>query len=72
MTTAAEEYAHFISVGTAQEPTSYDIITTTTGARTGCEAFPVSTAGVKRVSPWIRRNTTEQALAAVERTVSYG
>jgi transposase len=53
------------------KPTPTPIITTANVARTACEAFPVTTAGMKRAIAWIRRNTTEPILAAVAGTASY-
>ncbi|GFZ98462.1 IS110 family transposase [Nesterenkonia alkaliphila] len=51
---------------------TYAIINTTTGAHAGCEAFPVTSAGMSRAIAWIRRNTGGAILAAVEGTSSYG
>ena len=72
MTIVAEKYAHVIGVDTHSRTHTYAIITTATGARTGCEVFPVTAAGTRRAIAWIRRNTTGPILAAVEGTASYG
>jgi transposase len=72
MSIVAEKYAHVIGVDTHARTHTYAIINTTTGARSGCEAFPVTTAGIKRAIAWIGRNTTGQILVAVEGTASYG
>ncbi|MFC8304949.1 transposase [Specibacter sp. NPDC057265] len=45
---------------------------TTTTARAGCEAFPVTKPGMQRALAWIRRHTTGEILAAIEGTNSYG
>jgi hypothetical protein len=72
MTIVAEEYAHVIGVDTHARTHTYAIINTTTGARSGCEAFPVTAAGMKRAIAWISRNTTGQILVAVEGAASHG
>jgi transposase len=72
MSIVAEKYAYVIGVDTHARTHTYAIINTTTGARFGCEAFPVTTAGMKRAMAWIGRNTTGPVLAAVEGTASYG
>ena len=72
MTIVAEKYAYVIGVDTHARTHTYAIINTTTGARAGCEAFPVTAAGMKRAFAWIGRNTTGPILVAVEGTSSYG
>lgn len=72
MTIVAEKYAHVIGVDTHARTHTYAIINTTTGARTGCQVFPVTTSGMNRAIAWIRRNTTAPILAAIEGTSSYG
>lgn len=72
MTIVAEKYAYVIGVDTHARTHTYAIINTTTGARQGCAAFPVTDAGMKRAFAWIGRNTTGAILAAVEGTSSYG
>lgn len=72
MTNVAEKYDYVIGVDTHARTHTYAIINTRTGARTGCEAFPVSGPGMGRAIAWIRRNTTNEIIAAVEGTKSYG
>ena len=72
MTIVAEKYAYVIGVDTHARTHTYAITATATGACTGCEAFPVTGAGIKRAIAWIHRNTTGPVLAAVEGTRSYG
>ena len=72
MTIVAEEYVYVIGVDTHARTHTYAIVSTTTGARTCCEAFPVTTAGLKRAIACIRRNTSGKFLASVEGTSSYG
>ena len=72
MTIVSEKYAHVIGVDTHARTHTYAIVSTTTGARAGSEAFPVTSAGMKRAIAWIRRGTSGQVLASVEGTSSYG
>lgn len=72
MTIVAEKYAFVIGVDTHARTHTYAIINTTTGIRAGCEAFPVTAAGLNRAIAWIGRNTTGPILVAVEGTASYG
>ena len=72
MTIVAERYAYVIGIDTHARTHTYAIVATATGARSACQAFPVTGAGLKRAIAWIRRNTTEPILAAVEGTASYG
>lgn len=58
MTIVADRYAYVIGVHTHARTHTYAIINTTTGARQGCAAFPVTDAGMKRAFAWIGRNTT--------------
>jgi len=64
MSIVAEKYAYVIGVDTHARTHTYAIINTTTGARACCEAFPVTTAGMKRAMAWIGRNTTGPVLMA--------
>lgn len=48
MSIVAEKHAYVIGVDTLAWTRTYAIINTTTGARACCEAFPVTTAGMKR------------------------
>lgn len=72
MTIVAEKYEYVIGIDTHSRTHTYEIIDTTTGARAGCEAFPVTKPGMNRAFAWIRRNTTGEILAAIEGTNSYG
>lgn len=72
MTIVAEKYAFVIGVDTHARTHTYAIINTATGIRAGCEAFPVTAAGLSRAIAWIGRNTTGPILVAVEGTASYG
>ena len=72
MTIVAEKYDYVIGIDTHSRTHTYAIINTTTGARAGCEAFPVTKPGMNRAIAWIRRNTTGEILAAIEGTNSYG
>ncbi|AIY02234.1 transposase of ISAar41, IS110 family [Arthrobacter sp. PAMC 25486] len=72
MTIVAEKYAYVIGVDTHAKTHTYAITATTTGTCLGCEAFPVTAAGIKRAIGWIHRNTSGEILAAVEGTCSYG
>jgi len=72
MITVSEKYAHVIGVDTHARTHTYTIVSTTTGARAGCEAFPVTSAGMKSAIAWIRLCTSGQVLASVEGTPSYG
>lgn len=72
MTIVAEKYAFVIGVDTHARTHTYVITDTKTGANTGCEVFPVTTAGINRAIGWITRNTSGEILIAVEGTCSYG
>ena len=72
MTIVAEKYDYVIGIDTHARTHTYAIISTRTGARQGCQAFPVTAAGMNRAVAWIRRNTDGQVLAAAEGTRSYG
>ncbi|MGP5155085.1 IS110 family transposase [Glutamicibacter ardleyensis] len=72
MTIVAEKYAYVIGIDTHSRTHTYAIINTTTGARAGCEACPVTKPGMNRAIDWIRRSTTGEILAAIEGTNSYG
>lgn len=72
MTIVAEKYDYVIGIDTHSRTHTYAIINTITGARAGCEAFPVTKSGMNRAIAWIRRNTTGEILAAIEGTNSYG
>lgn len=72
MTIVAEKYAYVIGVDTHAKTHTFAIADTSTGACLGCEAFPVTAAGIKRAVSWIRRNTHGAVLASVEGTCSYG
>lgn len=72
MTIVAEIYDYVIGIDTHARTHTYAIISTRTGARIGCQAFPVTTSGMNRAIAWIRRNTQGEILAAVEGTRSYG
>lgn len=72
MTIVAEKYDYVIGIDTHARTHTYAIIDTRTGGRTGCEAFPVSGPGLGRAIAWIRRNTTNEVIAAVEGSRSYG
>jgi hypothetical protein len=72
MSIVAEKYTYVVGVDTHARTHTYTIINTTTGARACCEAFPVTTAGMKRAVAWIGRNSTGPVLMAVEGTASYG
>lgn len=72
MTIVAEKYDYVIGIDTHARSHTYAIIGTRTGGRTGCEAFPVSGPGLGRAIAWIRRNTTNEVIAAVEGSRSYG
>lgn len=72
MSIVAEKYAVVIGVDTHACTHTYAIIDTATGARAGCEAFPVTAAGMKRAMAWIDRNTTGPVLVAMGGTASYG
>lgn len=72
MTIVAEKYDYVIGIDTHSRTHTYAIINTTTTARTGCEAFPVTKPGMQRAIAWIRRNTTGEILASIEGTNSYG
>lgn len=68
----ADEFDFVIGIDTHARTHTYAIINTRTGARTACESFPVTDAGMHRAIAWIRRNTMHRVLAAVEGTRSYG
>lgn len=72
MTIVAEKYNYVIGIDTHSRTHTYAIINTITGARTGCESFPVTKPGMNRAIAWIHRNTTGDILAAIEGTNSYG
>lgn len=72
MTIVAEACDYVIGIDTHSRTHTYAIINTATGARTGCEAFPVKSNGINRAIAWIRRNSHGNTLAAVEETNSYG
>ncbi len=72
MTIVAEKYDYVIGIDTHARTHTYAIIDTRTGGRTGCEAFPVSGPGLGRAIAWVRRNTTNEVIAAVEGSRSYG
>lgn len=72
MTIVAEAYDYVIGIDTHSRTHTYAIINTATGARTGCEAFPVTSNGMTRAIAWIRRNSHSNTMAAVEGTNSYG
>jgi len=72
MTIVSEKYAHVIGVDTHARTHTYAIVSTTTGARAGSEAFPVTSAGMKRAIAWIRRGTSGHGLASVEGASSCG
>lgn len=72
MTIVAEKYDYVIGVDTHAQTHTYAIINTRTGARQGCQVFPVTVQGMNRAIAWIGRNTEGQVLAAVEGTRSYG
>ncbi len=66
MTIMAEKYDYVIGIDTHARTHTYAIINTGTGARIGCEAFPVSGPGMGRAIAWIRRNTSNEIIVAVE------
>lgn len=72
MAIVAEKYDFVVGIDTHSRTHTYAIVDTTTGARVGCEAFPVTKPGMSRAIAWIRRNTTGEILAAIEGTNSYG
>jgi len=72
MTIVAEKYDYVIGIDTHARTHTYAIINTGTGARIGCEAFPVSGPGMGRAIAWIRRNTSNEIIVAVEGIRSYG
>ncbi|WPR66139.1 transposase [Glutamicibacter protophormiae] len=72
MAIVAEAYDFVIGIDTHARTHTYAIVNTVTGARTGCEAFPVRDNGMNRAVAWIHRNSHGNILAAVERTNSYG
>lgn len=72
MSIVAETYDYVIGIDTHARTHTYAIISTRTGARIGCEAFPVTQPGMRRAIAWINRNTDGRVLAAVEGTSSYG
>lgn len=72
MTIVAEKYDYVLGIDTHARTYTYAIISIRTGARQGCQAFPVTTPGMNRAITWIRRNTHGEVLAAVEGTRSYG
>lgn len=71
MTIVAENYDYVIGIDTHARTHTYAIINTRTGAREGCQTFPVTTPGMSRAIAWIRRNTRDAILAAIEGTRSY-
>ncbi|MCQ9166185.1 IS110 family transposase [Arthrobacter sp. STN4] len=72
MTLVTEKYDYVIGIDTHARTHTYAAINTRTGAQEGCEAFPVSPAGMRRAIAWIGRSSTGEVLAAVEGTRSYG
>lgn len=72
MTIVAEEYDYLIGIATHSRTQTYAIINSATGARAGCEAFPVTSNGMNPTIAWIRRNSQGNTLAAVEGTNFYG
>lgn len=72
MTIVAEKYDYVIGIDTHARTHTYAIISTRSGARKCCQAFPVTTSGMNRAIAWIRRNTHGEILSAVEGTRSYG
>lgn len=72
MTIVAEKCNYFIGIDTHSRTHTSAIVDTTTGARVGCEAFPVTKPGMNRAIAWICRNTTGDILASIEGTNSYG
>ncbi|HJF14794.1 MAG TPA: IS110 family transposase [Enteractinococcus helveticum] len=72
MTLVAEYYDYVVGIDTHARTHTYAIVNTRTGARDGCQTFPVSAAGIHRAIAWIQRNTSGAILAAVEGTRSYG
>lgn len=72
MAIVAEIFDFVIGIDTNSRTHTYAIIDTTTGARIGCEAFPVTKSGMNPAIAWIHRNTTGEILAAIEGINSYG
>ncbi|MFL4480519.1 hypothetical protein ACIPUB_19870 [Paeniglutamicibacter sp. ORCA_105] len=66
------KYAYVVGVDTHARTHTYAIINTATGARTGCEAFPVTAAGKKRALAWTGRNTVGPVLLAMGGAASHG
>lgn len=72
MTFVAEEYDFVIGIDTHGRTHTYAIIKTRTGARTACESFPVTEAGMHRAIAWIQHNTVHRVLGSVGGTRPYG
>src|SRR5699024_3991234 len=72
MTIVAEHFDYMVGIDTHARTHTYAIVNTRTGARDGCQTFPVSAAGIHRAVAWIQRLTSGAILAAVEGTRSYG
>lgn len=72
MALVAEQYDYVIGIDTHSRTHTYAIINTTSGAKIGCEAFPVTKPGMDRAIAWIHRNTSGEILASIEGTNSYG
>lgn len=72
MTIVAEHFDYVVGIDTHARTHTYAIVNTRTGARDGCQTFPVSAAGIHRAVAWIQRHTSGAILAAVEGTRSYG
>lgn len=68
MAIVAEIYDFVIGIDTHSRTHTYAIGNTTTGAKVGCEAFPVTKPGMNRAITWIHRNTTGEILATIEGT----
>lgn len=68
----AEQYDYVTGIDTHSRTHTYVVINTTTGAKIGCETFPVTKPGMNRAIAWIRRNTSGETLASLEGTNSYG
>lgn len=72
MTIVAENYQYVIGIDTHSRTHTYAIINAVNGAQVGCEAFPFTRPGMARAIAWIKRNSADQILAAIEGTNSYG
>jgi len=72
LTIVAEKCAHVMVVDIHARTHTYATVSNTSGARAGCEASPVTSAGMKGLIAWILRGSSGQVLASAEGTSCHG